>query len=162
MKVNIIVSDAGPLIGLARIGKLKILKKLFEKVYIPEAVYKELAIESGKEGAKILKKEVNSDWIIHEKGIIVPQKIQNILDLGESEAIVLAQKKKALLLIDEKKGRKVAAAEGVSFTGTGALLIRAKQKGYITSVKEALNELINEDYRFSETLIKKILKLAGE
>jgi predicted nucleic acid-binding protein len=38
----VIVSNAGPLIGLARIGKLSLLQKYFEKIYIPKEVFEEL------------------------------------------------------------------------------------------------------------------------
>jgi predicted nucleic acid-binding protein len=41
----IIISDSTPLINFAKLGRLDLLQKLFEKVYIPEAVYYEVVIE---------------------------------------------------------------------------------------------------------------------
>ena len=37
-----IVSNASPLIVLLKINKLSILKELFEKIVVPETVYKEI------------------------------------------------------------------------------------------------------------------------
>jgi len=38
----IVVSNATPIISLASIGKIDILKHFFDKVYIPQAVYDEI------------------------------------------------------------------------------------------------------------------------
>jgi predicted nucleic acid-binding protein len=42
-----VVSDSSPLISLALIGKLGILEKLYREIYVPAAVYEEVA-RSGK------------------------------------------------------------------------------------------------------------------
>lgn len=61
------------------------------------------------------------------------------LDLGEASAIALAiEEKDSLLIIDELKGRKFAEQLGLNFTGTLGLLILAKQKGILASIKPAL------------------------
>jgi hypothetical protein len=46
----IIVSDAGPLIALAKTNHLNILRKLFEKVIIPPSVFDELRISTSRPG----------------------------------------------------------------------------------------------------------------
>lgn len=43
----IVVCDASPLIGLARIGKVGLLAQLFGKVVVPEAVWDEIYRASG-------------------------------------------------------------------------------------------------------------------
>jgi hypothetical protein len=47
MPERLIVADASPLIGLAKIGRLDLLRKLAEEVWIPHAVWCEL-IEGGR------------------------------------------------------------------------------------------------------------------
>ncbi len=50
-KPEVIVADAGPLIGLAKIGRLELLRRLFSRVMIPEAVQTELRLKSSRPGA---------------------------------------------------------------------------------------------------------------
>ncbi len=48
----IVVSDTSPIVNLAVIGKLDILPALFGKIYIPKAVYEEIAVRgAGQPGA---------------------------------------------------------------------------------------------------------------
>ena len=43
-----VICDAAVLIGLVKIGKLDLLKKLYRNIYIPWAVYEEVVIRGGK------------------------------------------------------------------------------------------------------------------
>lgn len=57
----IVVSDSTILIGLAKIGKLDLLSKIFPKIFIPQEVYIEL-VEKGKRkprAGKIKKRSVD-------------------------------------------------------------------------------------------------------
>jgi len=57
------ISNASPLIALSNIGQVELLKKLFQKIIIPKAVYQEVVKEGkGKPGAVEVKKAVNK-WI---------------------------------------------------------------------------------------------------
>ena len=52
------------------------------------------------------------------------------LDLGESEALIMYDEQKAdLLLIDERKGRKVAKQLNTRYIGTAGILIQAYDMG---------------------------------
>ena len=42
-----VICDAAVLIGLAKIGKLDLLEKLYRKIYIPLAVYDEVVVSGG-------------------------------------------------------------------------------------------------------------------
>jgi hypothetical protein len=56
-----IVSDASPLINLARIGKLELLRQLYGELVIPEAVWCEVVIEGeGQPGADEIK---TATWV---------------------------------------------------------------------------------------------------
>lgn len=48
---SIIVADAGPLIGIARIGHIFLLQSLYKSIIIPPRVLEELKISSNKPGA---------------------------------------------------------------------------------------------------------------
>lgn len=159
----IIASDAGPLIASAKIRKLNILNRLFEKVKIPSSVFHELRITSSRPGAIEFKEAIEiSKWIEISDPAHMPHILLNAIDPGEADAIALAKKEGLVLLIDERRGRKIAIKEKVKITGTGAVLVAAKKKGIIEKVAPALDELLECGYRISGALKKRILELAEE
>jgi len=161
---DLIVADAGPLIGLAIAGRVEILGALFEKVLIPQAVLEELQIEASRPGSFALSKAREEGWLSAED---VPEntdmtQLTELLDRGEAEAIVLAQSKDARLLIDERKGRAVARSRGVRVIGTGGVLLLAKREHVIDQIAPILDELASHGYRLSDGLRRELLVLAGE
>ncbi|HIO93135.1 MAG TPA: DUF3368 domain-containing protein [Leucothrix mucor] len=167
--MSIIIADASPLIALATINRLALLEQLYQQVFIPEAVKNELRLSSDMPGAKRLLQAM-------EKGLIKVrsieysetsyQQILQILDQGETEAILLAESfadtDYRFLLIDERKGRLVAKQRGINIAGTGAVLLAAKKKGHINSVKKELHAMQDNGYRLSTALQQRLLALAGE
>ena len=86
------------------------------------------------------------------------------LDAGEAEAIALAFEQKAeLLLMDERLGRETARYFGLNYTGVIGILIEAKQKGLIGSIKEHLDSLRTiAGFHVSQPLYLKVLQDQGE
>jgi len=85
------------------------------------------------------------------------------LGAGESETIVLALQMDAeVVLMDEARGRRIAAARGLTLTGTLGTLILAKKQGLINRVASHLTRLAEEDFYMSDTLYEKVLRQAGE
>ena len=86
------------------------------------------------------------------------------LDPGESEAIVLALDTQAdLLLLDERKARAVAARLGVRFIGLLGVLLEAKRRGHILSVKPLLDSLIvKAGFWLGSQVYSRALREAGE
>ena len=58
-----IVADAGPLIGLARIERLDLVRELFGGVVVPTAVADELHLRSHRPGAQDLSWAMASGWL---------------------------------------------------------------------------------------------------
>lgn len=156
-----IVSNTTPIISLLKIGKLKILRDLYQEVFIPLEVFNE--IEAGKY------KEYYADlsrieWIKIGK-IRDVKSLSYFLDLdkGEAEAIVLANEMDAdLIILDESLGRFHAKHAGLKITGTIGILLKAKQLGIIQEIKPLLYELKAKNVWINESLIEDILRLAGE
>ncbi len=90
------------------------------------------------------------------------QEIADLLDQGEAEALALAKQLNAVALIDERRGRKVAVTQGISVTGTAAVLIKAKEIGAMQSVKPLLRQLHDHGYRLADSLVTEILMRVGE
>ncbi len=156
-----VVSDTTPIISLLKLNRLDLLKQLYEQIYIPNAVYKE--IEAGKT-KPYYKDLAKISWInilkINDKNSL---KYFLDLDLGEAEAIVLATELNAdLIIIDEKLGRFHAKLASLKLTGTIGILLKAKANGLITELKPLLNQLIKNNVWISKNLKNLILQKAGE
>jgi len=157
----LIVCDSSPLIALAKCDKLDFLDRLFDSVLVPEQVYREFSFSGKPEAEKIVawargkvEKPGSDNWL---------RANMLSLDPGETEAIALYWEKSAdLLLIDERKGRKAAAENGVNIIGVVGIFIRSKNKGLIPAVKPFLDLLLNDSYYISTNLYRYALKITKE
>lgn len=142
MPERLVISNASPLINLAVIGQLDLLKQFFTEIHITQAVWKETVIDGkGKTGASEIK---NAKWIkvvrIEETPLL--QLLRKDLDAGEAETIAYAlQKKNPFVLLDEEDAREIADFYGIDKTVTIGILIRAKLEGKIFLLKPVLDEL---------------------
>jgi predicted nucleic acid-binding protein len=155
----VIVSDAGPLIVLLKTNKLFILKDLFGAVKVPAAVYAEITVKEQEKAAfsKI-------DWLssVKIKKDNDYKLLEELVDRGEAEAIILAKQLKLPLLADDAKARKYASLLNVEVMGTLGLLKLAKNRGVLSSVKKAIMEMLAEGYYIDSRLIIKLLEDVGE
>ncbi|WP_446009810.1 DUF3368 domain-containing protein [Candidatus Electrothrix sp.] len=130
-----VVSDSTVLIGLAKIDSLFLLKEMFQEIYLPEAVFREVTLDGWqKPGAEAVR---NALWILRKQVSDRTQVhfLMTVLDEGEAEVLVLAKELEAdLILLDEEKARKSAARAGFSIMGVVGILIAAKRLGLIASV----------------------------
>lgn len=157
----IIVADASPLISFAILNKLDVLDKLFKDILIPIAVYKEITKENKKHSDKLKSFAENKTQKVKNK--LAVELLQKDLDLGESEAIVLAKENNISdILMDEYKGRKIAKDNGLHPIGTLGVLIQAKKNKLIKKVKPEIDTLIENHIRISDDLYSTALELAGE
>jgi uncharacterized protein len=156
------VADAGPLIALARTDHLDLLSSMFREVLIPEAIREELKLSSDRPGARKLRQVVSPGGWVKVRKTRSEKVMSPALGTGEQEAILLAARAKAILLIDDHKGRVAAKAAGVRVIGTGRLLIEAKRRGLLEKISPVLAELGNTGYRLSDLLVKRLKALADE
>jgi uncharacterized protein len=159
-----VVSNASPLIALIRIGQLDLLRQLYGTIVIPEAVWYEVVVEGADQaGAEAVSA---ASWIVRR---IVTNRplvhgLQQELDAGEAEAIVLAvETDNALLLMDERLGRDTARHFDIRYTGVVGVLVEAKHKGFVQAIQPHLDALRNlAGFRVSETLYRRVLQDEGE
>jgi predicted nucleic acid-binding protein len=162
----IVISDTSVITNLVAIHHLHLLQPLYERILIPEAVYRELAdIDPPVPGTL----EVQTlDWLevlsLRDRTIADQLQNQSQLDPGESEAIALALEIKAeLLLIDERRGRAIATRLGLRIIGLLGILVEAKQRSLIPSVKPLMDALIaTSEFRVSQLLYEQILQMVNE
>lgn len=160
----IVISDASPLIALASVRQLDLLRALYGKVVIPPAVYDEItAAYPAAPGAGDVR---NAEWIqvrLADNHRLI-EALSLELDTGEAEAIGLAVELNAdLLLIDERRGRIVATRLGRRVVGVLGILIEAKAAGILPLVRPILDALTTKaGFWISPMLLAKVLASAGE
>ena len=132
------ISNSSPLIFLAKINRLDLIKKLFNNIIIPVEVKEEILTEE-KTDSKIINEAIEEGWIKIDSP-------KNTLDLklgkGESAAINLAKEKNDILVIDDASGAKAANSLGIKTIRTTTIIFRAL-KNKIIAKKEAI-DLINK------------------
>ena len=152
MPDSITVSNSSGLIALESIGRLDLLRQLYGTVTIPPAVFQEC-------GATL------PTWFsvqaVQNQGLV--RSLRMNLGAGESEAIALASELSAArVIMDDKKARRTAKQLGLPVTGLLAVLLQAKQRGFVSSIREVIAELTAVQFYVSETLVEETLRRAGE
>jgi predicted nucleic acid-binding protein len=145
------VTNSTCLIGLERIERLDILPQVFNTVFAPPAVAKEV--------------RTSLDWLkvqaVANPSVVIALRTQ--MDEGEAEAIALAlELENVLLILDDKKARRVAQQMSLKVIGTVGMLLRAKRQGVIAEVKPLLLKLTEANFRISHRIIQAALRLSGE
>jgi uncharacterized protein len=159
-----VASDTGPVIALAKVDCLGLLKALYGAVLIPPAVHRELLAKLGSEVSRI-DHALNDFLQVAPLPSLTPEveRLTQGLGLGEQQAIALAVlAKSTLLLIDDRAGRRVAAELGISVTGVVGVLIRAKQDGLISLVRPLMEDIRRNGYWLSDAVVASAGRLAGE
>lgn len=160
--MKLIVSDASPLIVIAKSGLIPVLAGLAEEVIIPEAVYAECTTDIALPGAKSVQAAVAAGEI-HVR-VDPDDRTAELsgLDAGERAAILLALELKCPVLMDERLGRQAAQAQGLAVIGSAGLLLAAKQRGLIPAVAPVLDQWRQSGYFLSASVVNAVLERAGE
>lgn len=156
----ILVADSSALIALSSCKSLYLLDALFGTVIVPETVFHE-ATNSDKPEAESLRIYLGGKVRQVDMGGYVY--LDGFADAGETEAMLLFKQVDAdKLLIDDKRGRKVAKINNISTIGSLGVLLAAKQAGLITEVAPLVDQISSGLIYLSSELIKTVLDIAGE
>jgi predicted nucleic acid-binding protein len=159
---EITVSNSGPLIALANINSFQFLLSLFGEICITEAVYRESTRLEQLPAASAIR---NTAWVktfaVQDQLAVELLRIE--LDEGESETIVLARELNAAqILLDERRARRKTAQLGLRTIGTLGILLLAKSRGLLPTIKPHLDALRDYPFRIAPQLYEEVLKRAGE
>ena len=153
-----VVVNSTPIIALAEIGQLEILKQVYEEVTIPIAVRDEVTVKD----THLLDA---CDWIkvVPITNITAKEMFTSALHDGEVEVMLLAKEIDAdLAIIDDGLARKHAKYLGLNITGTLGILLRAKDSGIINELRPILNDLVSTGFYISDDVRDEVLRIAGE
>lgn len=147
-----IISDTSCFIVLQNIGELDLLRKVYGEVLTTEVVAKEF----GEELPEWIKIESPKDKI--KQALLELQ-----LDKGEASAIALAlETPNSTVILDDQKARKIAEKLDLQVTGTLGVIIKAKNKNIISSIKPLLDKLSGTNFRLGKSIEEEALRQANE
>jgi hypothetical protein len=128
----IIISDTSALSCLAELGELDVLRQLYGTVTITATVQQE-ALQAGAPAALHQFVANPQPWLVIVADVQPCLQETSALDPGEASAITLAWQHRgsSLLIVDEKRGRRVSAALGLRITGAAGVLTDAAAAGII-------------------------------
>lgn len=144
--MKVVIADASCLILFTNIRQLDVLEKLFGELWITAAVKDEYALA------------IPSFVTVHEPADLERQnELMIVLDEGEASSIALAVENPGCrIIIDEKKGRRIALGLGLNVTGTLGILIEASSKKFIRADRSLIDELDHFGFRLSAELKEKL------
>lgn len=149
---KVIISDTSCLIILTKIGEIDLLRQLYKTVTITQ----DILLEYGENLPVWFEVQQVKD---HYKQQLLEMQINK----GEASAIALAlETSDNIVILDDWKARKLAERLGISVTGTLGVIIKAKNTGFIPTIKPYLDKIRETNFRISEELEEIALKEANE
>lgn len=169
MSRRVVIADAGPLIALARIDALALLRGLFGQVFITATVRDELLpADTTFPDAGVLIRTLAEGWI---EVVESPQDgwkpLNPGVDPGEASAIYTACRWRdagdaVLLVMDDRAGRLEAKHQGIELIGTAAVIGLAKTQELIPAARPLVVRLAHSGYYLGQAVIDAVLAEAGE
>jgi predicted nucleic acid-binding protein len=139
-----VVSNTSPLIALAKIDQLAILETLFQTVLIPHSVSIEF-LKNCTKNEKIAFEAARGKFL-NVMEVTETYPFSRRLDAGEQDALALAIKRKAVLIIDDRKGFNEAKEQKLIAVSTRAVLKLAEEKRIIPNYGEMERSLRRKSY----------------
>ncbi len=167
------VLDSTPLIYLAKIKGLSLLKEVYEELYIPPAVYNETIIKGLERrffDANTIQKWIDEKKIkikkLNEKQKKETERLIKFAEIetGEAEAIILAQHLKADLIIDDAIAQGVARSIGLEPLWTTSFILKLTHQKILEKEEalEAIKKMIREGYRINEEVLLELFERLRE
>lgn len=157
------VVDTSPLIFLAKLDRLDLLRRGADQILSPPAVLRE--INEYPDAASDRIEEAKKSWL--QVRVVEDRRLVDVLmadlDAGEAEVIALALEAKAeRVVLDDLDARRLTQRLGVAPVGTLGLLLAAKLRGEVQSLRAEIDRLRQAGFRLSPTLFQAVLREAGE
>lgn len=174
MKHPVVIADASPLIALARIGHLHLLRDVFGEVVLTEIVQQEVLAGGDFADAIPVEQAIQAGWLQPKPSPEAMNDLATIartgvagLDPGEKSSILLALAYQqsghtTRLIIDEMKCRAVARHLSLELIGSAGIIAIAKRLELIPLARPLLERLQASGYYLSQAVVDNALRIAGE
>ncbi len=145
--MKIVIADASCLILFTNLDRLDILQSLYGEIWITADVLKEYGLPLP--GFVSIHDAANPD---RNASFFL------VLDPGEASSIALALEHPGCrIVIDEKKGRRIALELGLDVTGTLGVLKNAASAGLVSADPALVDALDRHGFRLTEELKEELL-----
>lgn len=162
MLINRVVVNASPLICLFKSGLAELFLALFKDVAVPESVIKEVMAKGTVDlAAQTL---ISNTWIRRIGNVAIDPRVAS-WDLGEGENSVLSfalRNPEYFAVMDDREAKRCAISLQCHCIGTLGIILLAKKRGMISSVRETLGKIQNAGLWMSDTLVNEICRNVGE
>ena len=153
-----VVADTPPLLNLALIDRLDLVRDQFATVEVPEQVWSELmAGDDGTDSLQSARGDGTIQIVTLDKTPLFAEFERN-LDTGEAATLAYAVETDAdLVLLDEREARQTARRHNLSITGVIGILLRASKEDNI-DLRRELDQLREMGFWISDDLYERVLK----
>ncbi len=157
MKTSV-VSDTSTLIVISHLQRLDLLANLFDRIILPSRVAVEIAEKENAVSKAIAASDLFKTRTATDENLLAM--LDGILDRGEAEALTLAKELDCILLIDEKKGRKIALGMNLKIAGFLGILLLNHRQGKLNAneVRQLLDKAKSLHFRLSAKLERQFLE----
>ncbi len=157
------IVDAGPFVFLAKLDRLSVLRGPAPSVLMPAAAAREVLAHPDRATQAL--QRASSDWLeiveVEDRlaaGLLLPS-----LGPGEAEVIALARERSATtVVLDDLDARRFARRVGLRPVGTLGLLLAARLRNELPSLRAEILRLEEAGFYASDALTAAVLEAAGE
>jgi predicted nucleic acid-binding protein len=162
MQISRVIMNASPIICMMKAGIIEVLPALFKDIVVPQEVKREILVR----GRTDLKGEVlaSYQWIRLANDIVVAPQVAS-WDLGQGESAVISfalENPDFWAVIDDREARRCATALHCRHTGTLGIIVLAKRRGVIPSIRGYLERLKEAGLWLSDELVDQVSRMSGE
>ena len=160
----IVVSNASPLITLARIGRLEVMRELFARVQVADEVRIEVVVRgAGRPGSVAV---ATAAWIECHPALpaadLLALRALHPLGTGELATVLLAQTLRAdLVIIDERNARRLARSMGLPVMGCIGILELAHRRGLVADLAATYGQQLAQGIRVDRRILDQSLDACG-
>ena len=165
-----IVSDATPILHLARAGLLDLLPKLYTRVVVPPSVWEESLGRGEPRPETHLLQEASETWI-DVKPLSARDRTKSVafrrgapVGRGEADALALAEALKTAVLMDDRVAVDLARMRGIETRWTTSVVLEAHRRGILdrTAARRAVEDLVGSGLWIRQDVLLRILAILGD
>lgn len=165
-----IVSDATPLLHMARAGLTGLLPGLYGRVVVPPSVWDEIQGRGEPRSVAQVLEAASGKWIeVRPLSARAKTKSESFrrgapVGRGEADALALAETLKTAVLMDDRVAVDLARMRGVETRWTTSVVLEAHRRGILDrrAARRAVEELVSTGLWIRQDVLLRILAILRE